>query len=114
LREFQKIWVAYEEFRMKEWYFLPYPVLDPVPDTPPILIAKPVLGSIVFSSVRDKAVEAALEAKGYKMVDAVKSDTKAVLIADTEDPLTYTSTKTEKAKKVPGCKVLRRADWEQI
>jgi NAD-dependent DNA ligase len=114
LREFQKIWVAYEEFRMKEWYFLPYPVLDPVPDTQPILIAKPTLGSIVFSGVRDKAVEAALETKGYKMVDAVKSDTKAVLIADTEDPLTYTSTKTEKAKKVPGCKVLRRADWEQI
>jgi len=115
LREFQKVWVAYEEFRMKEWYFLPYPILDPVPDTQPLLtVAKPALGSIVFSGVRDKAVEAALEAKGYKMADAVKSDTKAVLIADTEDPLTYTSTKTEKAKKVPGCKVLRRADWEQI
>jgi DNA ligase (NAD+) len=114
LREFQKIWIAYEEFRMKEWYFLPYPV--PVANTavPSAAAPKPILGSVVFSGVRDKAVEAALEAKGYKMADAVKSDTKAVLIADSENPLTYVTTKTEKAKKIPGCKVLRRADWEQI
>jgi len=113
LRDFQKVWRAYEEFRMKEWFFIPYPV--PVPDTL-TSIAAPVSsrGSVVFSGVRDKAVEAALEAKGYKVVDAVKSDTKAVLIADQEDPNTYTSTKTEKAKKVPDCKVLRRADWEKI
>ena len=115
LKDFQKIWVAYEEFRMKEWYFIPYPVPAALPSiAAPIAAPKPTLGSIVFSGVRDKAVEAALEAKGYKMADAVKSDTKAVLIADTEDPLTYVTTKTEKAKKVPGCKVLRRADWEQI
>jgi hypothetical protein len=48
------------------------------------------------------------------IADSVKSDTKAILIADLENPNTYTSTKVEKAKKVPGCKVLRRADWEQI
>lgn len=116
LKEFQKVWIAYEEFRMKEWFFLPYPVK---PAQSPLLTSTPIAtvpykGSVVFSGVRDKAVEAALEAKGYKVVDAVKSDTKAVLIADTEGPATYTSTKTEKAKKVPGCKVLRRADWEQI
>jgi NAD-dependent DNA ligase len=117
LKDFQKIWIAYEEFRMKEWYFLAYPVPSVVPTTDtalPLVHSVPYKGSIVFSGVRDKAVEAALEAKGYKVVDAVKSDTKAVLIADSENPLTYTSTKTEKAKKVPGCKVLRRADWEQI
>jgi hypothetical protein len=113
LRDFQKVWSAYEEFRMKEWYFLPYPV--PVPSTVTTVTAPvPSRGSIVFSGVRDKAVEAALEAKGYKVVDAVKSDTKAVLIADLENPNTYTSTKVDKAKKIPGCKVLRRADWEQI
>jgi len=113
LKEFQKVWKAYEDFRMKEWYFLPYPV---PPIQPSAAAAQPVpsRGSVVFSGVRDKAVEAALEAKGYKVVDAVKSDTKAVLIADLEDPTAYTSTKVEKAKKIPGCKVLRRADWEQI
>jgi NAD-dependent DNA ligase len=116
LRDFQKVWIAYEEFRMKEWSFLPYPVPVPVPSTvaPSVAAPKPILGSVVFSGIRDKAVEAALEAKGYKVVDAVKSDTKAVVIADGEDPSTYVSTKTEKAKKIPGCKVLRRADWEQI
>jgi NAD-dependent DNA ligase len=114
LRDFQKVWIAYEEFRMKEWYFLPYPVPVPSTDVPSVAAPKPILGSVVFSGIRDKAVEAALEAKGYKVVDAVKSDTKAVVIADSEDPSTYVSTKTEKAKKIPGCKVLRRADWEQI
>ena len=120
LRDFQKVWIAYEEFRMKEWYFLSYPVPSAISTTDTALPSVPLVpsvsykGSIVFSGVRDKAIEAALVIKGYKMVDAVKSDTKAVLIADSEDPNTYTSTKTEKAKKIPGCKVLRRADWEQI
>jgi hypothetical protein len=71
-------------------------------------------GSIVFTGFRDATLEAALAAKGYKLVDAVKSDTKAVLIADKEDPVTYTSTKIEKAKKIPGCVILRRSDWERI
>jgi hypothetical protein len=44
----------------------------------------------------------------------VKSDTKAVFIADKEDPLTYTSTKVDKAKKVPGCVILRRADYNKL
>jgi hypothetical protein len=71
-------------------------------------------GSIVFTGFRDTELEAKLAAKGYKVVDAVKSDTKAVLIADKEDPETYTSTKIEKAKKIPGCVVLRRADWARL
>ena len=86
LREFQKIWQAYEDFRMKEWYFLPYPV--PSKAAPVALPTTPYLGSVVFSGVRDKAVEAALEAKGYKIADSVKSDTKAILIADLENPNT--------------------------
>ena len=114
LKDFQKIWVAYEEFRMKEWFFLAYPVPAPNIVATSVAAPKPMLGSIVFSGVRDKALEATLEAKGYKMAESVKSDTRAVLIPGGEDPLTYVTTKTEKAKKVPGCKVLRRADWEQI
>jgi NAD-dependent DNA ligase len=113
LRDFQKVWIAYEEFRMKEWFFIAYPV-KPVQSVQTPTVSVPYKGSVVFSGVRDKVVEAALETKGYKVVDAVKSDTKAVLIADLENPATYTSTKVDKAKKLPGCKVLRRADWEQI
>jgi hypothetical protein len=114
LRDFQKVWRAYEEFRMKEWFFIPYPVPCALTTTLPLVHSVPYKGSVVFSGVRDKAVEIALGIQGYKVVDTVKSDTKAVLIADQEDPNTYTSTKTEKAKKVPDCKVLRRADWEKI
>ena len=71
-------------------------------------------GSVVFSGFRDSELEATLESKGYKVVDAVRSDCKALFIPDKEDPLTYTSTKVEKAKKVPGCRILRRADWSSV
>jgi hypothetical protein len=71
-------------------------------------------GTIVFTGFRDAVLEASLAAKGYKLSDTVKSDTKAVFIADKEDPQTYTSTKIEKAKKNPGCSILRRADWQRL
>ena len=74
----------------------------------------PMKGSIVFTGFRDSELEKALAAIGYKVVDAVKSDTKAILIADKEDPATYTSTKIEKAKKIPGCRIVRRADWKSV
>lgn len=118
LKEFQGIWSAYEKFRKEEWTFLPYPRRHEVKATvsaevaaiPPI----PVKGTVVFSGFRDATLETALAAKGYKLADAVRSDTKALLIADKEDLVTYTSTKVEKAKKVPGCKILKKADWERI
>jgi NAD-dependent DNA ligase len=114
LKEFQAIWVAYEAFRRGEWSFLAYPygstkALTQVQTQP--LESK---GSVVFSGFRDSELEAALESKGYKVVDAVRSDCKALFIPDKEDPLTYTSTKVEKAKKVPGCRILRRADWSSV
>jgi hypothetical protein len=111
LKEFQAVWLAYEAFRKSEWSFLPYPIPNIV--VPTVAEVK-VVGSIVFTGFRDAALEASLAAKGYKVVDAVKSDTKAVLIADKEDPKTYMSTKIEKAKKIPGCRILRKADWTQI
>jgi hypothetical protein len=111
LRDFQKVWAAYEDFRKKDWAFIPYPrILAAAPVAAPVAIK----GSVVFSGFRDAVLEASLAAKGYKLVDNVKSDTKAVLIADTENPETYTSTKIEKAKKVPGCSILRRADWRTL
>ena len=112
LKEFQGVWRKYEEFRKTEWSFIPYPVPNLNTKTQTESVA--AKGSIVFTGFRDAALEAQLMAKGYKVVDTVKSDTKAVLIADKEDPLTYTSTKTDKAKKVPGCLILRKADWTKI
>ena len=113
LKEFQGVWLSYETFRKTEWSFLSYPVPNIV--TPGVAAVEvKIIGSVVFTGFRDSVLEAALAAKGYKVVDAVKSDTKAVLIADKEDPSTYTSTKIEKAKKIPGCRILRKADWTQI
>jgi len=111
IKEFQNLWVNYEKFRMEQWYFIPYPVP---------LVAKPhvsqivVKGSIVFSGVRDAELEGLLEKNGYKISDTVKSDTKAVLIADKEDPQSYSSGKTDKAKKIPGCLILRKSEWNKL
>jgi len=119
LREFQVVWRAYETFRKSEWAFLPYPrvvMTESATQSVTQSVTVPVVskGSVVFTGFRDADLETKLAAKGYKVVDAVKSDTKAVLIADKEDPETYTSTKIEKAKKIPGCVILRRADWARL
>jgi NAD-dependent DNA ligase len=115
LKEFQGIWSEYEKFRKEEWSFLPYPYRATQQEATATAAAPATLkGTVVFSGFRDAGLEASLAAKGYKVVDAVKADTKALLIANTEDPLTYTSTKVEKAKKIPGCVILRRDDWERI
>jgi len=111
LKEFQLLWKSYEEFRMKEWFFLPYPVPSKV------IVEKtqtPLKGSVVFTGFRDAVLEASLFQKGYKVSDTVKSDTKAVFIADSEDPQTYMTTKIEKAKKIPGCLILRKSDWSKL
>jgi hypothetical protein len=115
LQEFQTIWRKYEEFRKKEWNFLPYPYNTTAQTA--VTVTQPPLnlkGSVVFTGFRDANMEARLLEKGYKLSDTVKSDTKVVFILDKEDPLTYTSTKIEKAKKVPGCRILRRADWSTL
>lgn len=114
LKEFQTVWKKYEEFRKTEWSFIPYPVPHVQVDQVESQAQVQLKGSVVFTGFRDAALEAQLLAKGYKVIDSVKSDTKAVLIADKEDPLAYTSTKTDKAKKVPGCLILRKADWTKI
>lgn len=108
LKEFQVVWSAYEIFRRDQWSFLPYPI-----QTAAIPEMK-TMGSIVFTGFRDASLESTLAAKGYKLVDSVRSDTKVVFIADKENPDTYTSTKIESAKKIPGCRILRKADWTKI
>jgi NAD-dependent DNA ligase len=113
LKEFQDLWKKYEVFRKTEWSFLSYPVLSAVaPATPQTNV--PQKGTVVFTGFRDEALEKALEARGYKISDSVKSDTKAVFIADKEDPLTYSSGKIDKARKIPGCLILRRADSSKL
>lgn len=113
LKEFHALWKRYEEFRMKEWFFIPYPVPS-IPKTTQVNTNIEYKGSIVFTGFRDTQLEASLVQKGYKVSDTVKSDTKAVFIADSEDPQTYVTTKIEKAKKIPGCLILRKSDWTKL
>jgi NAD-dependent DNA ligase len=110
LKEFQNLWAKYEAFRKEEWSFIPYPVpLQVKPQVQQVL-----KGTVVFSGVRDAELEATLEKRGYKTSDTVKADTKAVLIADKEDPQTYSSGKTEKAKKISGCLILRKSECDKL
>jgi len=109
LKEFQQIWAEYEKFRVEQWSFIPYPV-----PSKPIQSSRPTKGSVVFTGFRDTELEAQLDKKGYKVSDTVKSDTKAVLISDKEDPQSYSSTKSDKAKKIPGCLILRKSEWIKL
>jgi hypothetical protein len=96
---------------MEQWYFIPYPV--PL-KAKPATVAQTLKGTVVFSGVRDADVESWLEKKGYKTSDTVKADTKAVLISDKEDPQSYSSGKTDKAKKISGCLILRKSEWNKL
>jgi NAD-dependent DNA ligase len=110
LNKFKVLWKSYEAFRLTEWNFIPYPVQT----NKCITIHVQIKGSVVFSGFRDVELKTILESKGYTLSDNVKADTKYVLIADKYDPLTYTSSKIEKARKLSGCKILRKRDWEML
>lgn len=114
LNEFKAVWKTYETLRKEGWSFIPYPRIHVVPVVVAQVAIVPCKGSVVFSGFRDAGLEILLGDKGYKVVDTVKADTKAVLITDKEDPLSYTSGKTKKANKVPGCRILRRMDWSTL
>jgi NAD-dependent DNA ligase len=111
LKDFQALWAKYEVFRKEEWSFIPYPV--PL-QTKPLVQTQTLKGTVVFSGVRDADLEVQLEKRGYKTSDTVKADTKAVLIADKEDPQTYSSGKTDKAKKISGCLILRKSECDKL
>ena len=110
LKEFQLLWTKYEAFRKEEWSFIPYPV----PFKTTQVTQVPLKGTVVFSGVRDAELEVQLEKRGYKTSDTVKADTKAVIIADKEDPQIYSSGKTDKAKKISGCLILRKSEWNKL
>ena len=111
LETFQKVWGLYEAFRKSEWSFVAYPQKSVLPQQQFPIVWK---GSVVFSGFRNTALEDALLKRGYHVIDSVRSDTKAVLIKDDENPLVYTSGKVEKAKKIPGCMILRQSDVSRL
>ena len=111
LETFQKTWHLYEAFRKTEWSFIAYPQKPLIHKPQAEIVWK---GSVVFSGFRNTTLEDSLLKRGYHVIDTVRSDTKAVLIKDTEDPLTYTSGKVEKAKKIPGCMILNQKNVSRL
>ena len=117
LKEFQEVWSKYEEFRKGDWSFISYPKRATEGSSPSYTLTdEPMIykGSIVFSGVRDEILQKSLEKRGYKISDSVKSDTRALIIADSEDPQLYKSSKAEKAKKIPGCLILRKIESAKL
>ena len=113
LETFQIVWNKYETFRKKDWSFISYPQTISMKKE---AVASDIVwkGTIVFSGFRNAGLEDTLMKKGYQVIDTVRSDTKAVLINDTEDPSVYASGKVKRAKKIPGCLILRQKDISRL
>ncbi len=73
----------------------------------PLLAPK---GDIVFTGVRDKALEAKSVAAGWTPADTVKKTTKVLIIPDSEDPETYSTGKAAKARDY-GVEIVRISTW---
>jgi hypothetical protein len=67
-------------------------------------------GDIVFTGVRDKALEAKSVAAGWTPADTVKKTTKVLIIPDSEDPTTYSTGKAAKARDY-GVEIVRISTW---
>lgn len=81
----------YEAWRRTELTQVPYPILS----SPSIKTnTKPFKGSVCFTGVRSKELEARLESAGWKIVDAVSSTLTVLIVADGE-----ANSMTGKAKK---------------
>jgi len=83
---------AYEAWRHSETPHIPYPILPAVvPLAPAPLVAK---GTVCFTGVRSKELEAELEAAGWKIVSSVSGKLGVLIVADTDG-----ADSSEKAKK---------------
>jgi len=101
LNELYKTLPAYAAWRASETPHIPYPIL-------PVVVTKPTApvvqkGSICFTGVRSKELEAKLEAAGWKIVDTVSSKTNILVVPD--GPLESTG-KVKKAQELGTVRIL--------
>ena len=84
---------AYEAWRRSETPHIPYPILPAAMPLAPALphVAK---GTVCFTGVRSKELEAELEAAGWKIVSSVSGKLGVLIVADTDG-----ADSSEKAKK---------------
>ena len=93
----------YETWRKQEFPQVPYPIL---PQAQPVVQA-PTKGTICFTGVRDKDLEASLEKAGWKIVDSVSSKLSVLVIPDAEKEATG---KVKKAEELGTIQIIRISD----
>jgi hypothetical protein len=75
--------------------------------------APPWKGDVCFTGFRDKAWEKKLTEAGWEVVDSVKKTLRALIIPDSEDPVTYSSTKAAKARQY-NIPIYRKSDFRLL
>ena len=102
LAELIAVLPAYEAWRRFETPHIPYPILPAVAAA----VQAPVVakGTVCFTGVRSKELEAELEAAGWKVVSSVSGKLGVLIVADTEGA--DTSEKAKKARDL-GVRILK-------
>jgi NAD-dependent DNA ligase len=101
LSELTKCLGAYAKWRETETPHIPYPILPTVKAV--VKVAVPQKGTVCFTGVRSKDLEAKLEAAGWKVVDTVSSKTSILIVPD--GPLDTTG-KVKKAQELGTVRIL--------
>lgn len=91
----------YAEWRSKETPSIPYPILPQSSITP--AVAVPQKGTVCFTGVRSKDLEAKLETAGWKVVDSVSSKLSVLVVPDGN---TETTGKVKKAQDLGTVRIL--------
>lgn len=102
LSELTKCLGAYAAWRAKETPRISYPILPAVNAKP--VNAVPQKGTVCFTGIRSKELEAKLEAAGWKIVDSVSSKTNILIVPD--GPLDTTG-KVKKAQELGTVRILQ-------
>jgi DNA ligase (NAD+) len=69
-------------------------------------------GEVCFTGFRDSSLEEKSQKAGYKTASGVKRGLKALIIPDSDDPVTYKSSKADKAREYK-ITIMRKSDWER-
>ena len=86
------------------------PSVPSVACVPSVVVSK---GSVVFTGVRDKALELSMAAAGWTMSDAVTKKTTIVIVGDDYDMNGVVSGKVKKAKEY-GVRLMRISDFRNV
>jgi NAD-dependent DNA ligase len=97
--------------QINEWNTLLGVKTADLPDTTvAVATSTPLKGEVCFTGFRDKIWENSLREAGWGVADTVKKTLIALIIPDKENPVTYVSSKAEKARQY-GIPIYRKSDF---